>query len=155
MGIMKQVKVKQGCLIVKKCAASTQRKERFRMLIAFQFRVLVYPSPDKKNAFVAHCLELDVIGQGKSVEAAVGELLEVIEIQIENSKSQKVDPFFPAPKEIWETYQRAKETKRQLSPELMDRIIENANKQLGHRRPILDMVVPSQQIPDEMLTASV
>ena len=125
------------------------------MLLAFQFRVLVYPSPDKKNAFVAHCLELDVIGQGKSIEAAVSELLEVIEVQIRSSKTQNVEPFFPAPKEIWEKYQKAKKAKKQLPSELMERIIRDANKRLGNRLPALDMVIPSEQISDEILTASV
>ena len=155
MSIMKQIVIEQGYQVDKKCASSKQMKDRFKMLIAFQFRVLVYPSTDKKNAFVAHCLELDVMGQGKSVEAAVSELLEVIEVQIKNSKSQNVEPFFPAPKGIWEAYQKARESKRLLPPELIERIIRDANKRLGHRLPALDMVVPSEQIPDELLAASV
>ncbi len=149
---MRKATVKQGRPLEKKFKSMQGKK--FRMPIQFQFRVVIYPSNEKKNSFIAHCLELDVMGQGKSIEGAVSELLEIIEVQIENSKANKIEPFFPAPKEIWQIYQKARESKRQLPSELMERIITNANKRLGKHLPAIDIVVPSEQIPDEMLTVS-
>ena len=49
----------------------------------YMFRACVYPSSDEKGRFIAHCLELDVIGEGGSVEEAMNELLEAIDAQME------------------------------------------------------------------------
>jgi predicted RNase H-like HicB family nuclease len=50
---------------------------------SMSFRVCVYPAEFDPRYFTAHCLELDVIGQGKTLQAAVTQLLEAIDTQLE------------------------------------------------------------------------
>ena len=71
------------------------------------FRACVYPSPDINNLFVAHCLELDLIGEGSTPKDAIVELIQAIEIQIEACKSPS-QFFFPAPGGVWQKYKQAK-----------------------------------------------
>ncbi|RKY04567.1 MAG: hypothetical protein DRP66_11560, partial [Planctomycetota bacterium] len=69
------------------------------------FRACVYPSPDAKGLLVAHCLELDLIGEGATPQEAVVELKQAIELQIEACKSLS-QLFFPAPAYVWQKYKQ-------------------------------------------------
>jgi len=69
------------------------------------FRACVYPSEDIQGYFVAHCLELDVIGEGANPLDAIIELTKAIDIQLESCTTLS-QFFFPAPDEIWEKYER-------------------------------------------------
>jgi hypothetical protein len=114
---------------------------------AMSFRVCVYPDCDDPTMFIAHSLEVDVIGTGSSVQDALSELLEVIEVQLDSCDRTGAHVFFPAPNDVWELY-RSKDV-RKLSGELADRIIRDANKRLGHNVPSFDNIHASQDIPSE------
>ncbi len=114
------------------------------------FRICVYQS-EKKGYFIAHCLELDVLGEDKSVEGALDNLLEVIETQIESCQTYKAQFFFPAPDSIWQKYNKAKKAKRRISEELINRVIRNANKRLGHKMPKIGDIVGTKEVPQECL----
>ncbi|KKL81012.1 hypothetical protein LCGC14_1999040 [marine sediment metagenome] len=86
------------------------------------FRACIYLSPDVDGTFVAHCLELDLIGEGKTPKKAIVELLKVIETQIELCEKSSAQLFFPAPGSIWQKYMYAKKAGRKLPDELMQRI---------------------------------
>jgi hypothetical protein len=75
------------------------------------FRACVYPSPDAKGLLVAHCLELDLIGEGVTLQDAVVELKRAIELQIEACKSLS-QLFFPAPASVWQKYKQARNAGR-------------------------------------------
>jgi len=47
------------------------------------FLVLFYPSQDVKGRWVAHCLDLDIVGTGDDPEDAFAELLQALRMQIE------------------------------------------------------------------------
>ncbi len=117
------------------------------------FRACVYPS-EEEGRFVAHCLELDVFGEGASVEQAISELLEVIETQIESCQETGAQLQFFAPKKVWYKYQLARKANRSIAKELLDRIVRDANRRLGVDTPdILDNVVGVVGIPEEYLAA--
>ncbi len=119
------------------------------------FRVCVYPSPDEQGHYIAHCLELDVLGEGGSVEEAMSNLLEVIETQLESCQDNKAQLVYFAPSEVWKKYNIAKKSGRQIAGELIDRIIAQANQRLGHvASNIFDNVVGSNEIPGECLTTA-
>jgi predicted RNase H-like HicB family nuclease len=69
------------------------------------FRACVYPSEDIQGYFVAHCLELDVIGEGATPQDAIIELTKAIDIQLESCTTLS-QFFFPAPDEIWQRYEQ-------------------------------------------------
>ena len=116
------------------------------------FRICVYPSPDRKSQFVAHCLDLDVIGTGDSVQDALDLLLEMIEVQIESCDEHGAQLLFPAPAGIWRKYLAAQKAGRYLARELVERVFADANKRFGHRPPLLDNVMATSDIPLEYLS---
>ena len=60
-------------------------------------RVVVYK---EDGLWVAHSLEMDVIGCGTSPELAVEELKGNVEAQLSFAKFKKINPFRPAPESI-------------------------------------------------------
>ena len=119
---------------------------------ALSFRACVYPSPDQPGYYAAHCLELDVVGEGKSVEEAMSNLLEVIETQLESCQDNGAQLLYFAPNDVWQKYNAAKKAGRQIAGELIERIVRQANKRLGHAATnIFDNVVGSNDIPRECL----
>lgn len=109
------------------------------------FRTCLYPSSDRKG-FVAHCLELDLIGEGKTPQKALIELIEAIEIQIKACDSPSQFYFF-APEAIWQKYKKAQDAKRVI----MQRIVKNAFKQIATYGyvPNFDKVVATHAVPDQ------
>ena len=119
---------------------------------SMSFRACIYPSEEEKGHFVAHCLELDVFGEGTSVEQAILELLEVIETQIESCQETGAQLQFFAPKSVWHKYQLARKANRSIAKELLEHIVKDANRRLGVDAPgILDNVVGTAEIPKEYL----
>ena len=96
------------------------------------FRICIYRTEDLKNVYIAHCLDLDVKAHAETIEGAMDELLKVIETQIEMSEQFDADLLHPAPENIWDMYMSAKKAHRKLPAELINRIIRNANRRLGH-----------------------
>jgi predicted RNase H-like HicB family nuclease len=118
------------------------------------FRACVYPS-EEKGYFVAHCLELDIFGEGRSVEEAISELLEVIETQFESCQDTGAQFQFFAPSAVWHKYQSGKKANRTIAGELLDRIIRDANRRLGHiSLDMFDNVVGTKEVPAECLATT-
>lgn len=74
---------------------------------SLKLNVLVERQPDGK--FLAHCLELDLVAEGDSAQAACEEVLNIVDIQVrtclENDNLENL--FFPAPPEVWKKLGRA------------------------------------------------
>jgi len=66
-------------------------------------RVLIYREDDE---WIAHLLEMDLVGTGATPEKAQADLLKAIEAQLSFCFEQKTDPFFPAPKELFEAWEQ-------------------------------------------------
>ena len=129
---------------------------RQRISKSMSFRACVYPSGDEKGHFIAHCLELDVVGEGANVEDAVSELLEVIETQSESCRETGAQFQFFAPAEVWYKYRLAKKLNRRIAGELLERVVERANRRLGLHisSDIFDNIVGTKEIPGECLATA-
>jgi hypothetical protein len=67
-----------------------------------RIRAVLYP---EDGLWVAHALEMDLIGTGATETAAMRELRSNVEVQLSFAKQEKTNPFRPAPEEIqklWE-----------------------------------------------------
>ena len=75
--------------------------------LSLRLYVLVEQQPD--GAYLAHCLELDLVAEGGSSREACEELLNVVDVQIRTClrNDNLENLFFPAPKEVWEKLGRA------------------------------------------------
>ncbi len=105
-------------------------------------RACVYPSPEDSNTFIAHCLELDLIGIGNNVEDALSELFEVVETQLEVCDRTGAQLQYFAPDNVFRVYNESKKAGRSLPTELIERVIASANKRLGNAFPnLFDNVV--------------
>jgi predicted RNase H-like HicB family nuclease len=67
------------------------------------FNVLIKKEMD---LFVAHCLELDIVATGKTLDEAKGDLKDLIEAQVECAfANNNLDNLFrPAPSEAWREF---------------------------------------------------
>jgi len=111
-------------------------------------RACLYPSPDVQGLYVAHCLELDLIGEGKTPKEAMIELIEAIELQIEACEHFGSLFAFPAPPIVWLRYKQAKNAGRAI----MQRIVKQAQKeyaQKGNVVPEFDNVLATNTVPEE------
>ena len=63
----------------------------------------------EKNIFLAHCLDMDVVAQGKTTSEAISELKEAIITQMEHClENDMLDNLFrPAPKNYWDMFYRS------------------------------------------------
>ena len=70
--------------------------------LSLRFNVLIERQSD--GEYLAHCLELDLVAEGSSVDEACREITNLVDVQvrtcIENDNMENL--FFPAPKEAWE-----------------------------------------------------
>ena len=67
-----------------------------------RLRAVIYP---EDGMWVAHALEMDLIGTGATEAAALRELRSNVEAQLSLAKQEQANPFTPAPTEIqklWE-----------------------------------------------------
>jgi len=67
-----------------------------------RLRAVLY---QEDGLWVAHALEMDLIGTGATETAALRELRSNVEVQLSFAKQEKLNPFRPAPEEIqklWE-----------------------------------------------------
>jgi hypothetical protein len=71
-------------------------------------RTLVYAEDE---LFVAHALEMDILGYGESRETAVSELVKLLKNQITfaEAKGEKAMVFFPAPQDFFKRWESANE----------------------------------------------
>ncbi|MHC4696469.1 MAG: hypothetical protein ACYTFA_06990 [Planctomycetota bacterium] len=99
-----------------------------------QFPILIYPSEDSEGGeFTAHCLSMDLLADGDTVEGAVSELLESIEAALEAAQKHNANVFRRAPEEYWDKLARA----QALPTELAERIVFNSNKRRSPAVPPL------------------
>ncbi|MBM4026174.1 MAG: hypothetical protein FJ280_12325 [Planctomycetes bacterium] len=122
-----------------------------RLAMAMPYRICVYPSPDDPDLFIAHCLELDLIGVGGCVATALTELLENIDTQRDICRRTDAQFFHPAPPVIWQRYKAALKANRKICDELMERVIAQANRRLGHNAPTIDRVLATKKVPRQYL----
>ena len=96
--------------------------------IVIRFPIVVYPSElDDVGRFTAHCLNVDVVADDDTIEGAVLNLLELIEVKLDASEEFQADPFDRAPEKYWQLLGQA----QKLSPELIERIVRTANSRRG------------------------
>lgn len=74
----------------------------FTAMKMLRLRAVLYP---EDGLWVAHALEMDLIGTGATETAALRELRSNVEVQLSFAKQEQTNPFRPAPAEIqklWE-----------------------------------------------------
>jgi len=71
-----------------------------------QLRVLVYQEDEE---WIAHLLEMDLVGTGSSPEEAEAELAGAFEAQLSYCIQNKLNPFFPAPPEIFALWEQTQQ----------------------------------------------
>ena len=132
-----------------RCKRVVKQERRVKMAVQLpksaQFRACVYPSVDRKG-FVAHCLELDLIGEGKTPQKALVELIEAVEIQIKACDNPSQFYFF-APESVWHKYKQAQNAGRVI----LQRIVNNAFKQIATYGyvPNFEKVVATNTVPKQ------
>ena len=72
-------------------------------------QAVVYPHG---KWWIAHCLELDLVAEGKTAELALKDLIDISILQIKTAISNQdlMSVFRPAPPEIWAMFSRAKDS---------------------------------------------
>lgn len=112
------------------------------------FRACLYQSQDVLGVFVAHCLELDLIGEGTSPEKAIVELIQAMEIQIENCDNFS-QFLFPAPASVWKRYKDSINAGRVV----LARIVEKALHELPDLTyiPNFETIAATSAIPREYI----
>jgi len=91
----------------------------------FDFRGLVYAAPDSDD-YVAHCLELDLVEYGASVEEALTNLVEVVAAHLNYALEHSLENalFNPAPKKYWDAY---------YAYSMLDAVDRSRRDELEHR----------------------
>lgn len=81
---------------------------------SLRFSAIVEKRPNE--AYLAHCLELDLVAEGSTLEEACDSLINVIDVQIRTciANDNLENLYFPAPPEAWSELLRKKQcvTKR-------------------------------------------
>jgi len=115
---------------------------------ALPIRVVVYPSEDTPGQLIAHCLELDLVGENKTLEGAVLELFENIALQVVACTENEARLYFPAPQSIAEKYLQAKEKGTKIPDEMIQRIVKRIT---GNEQ--IDTIVATKQVKEDCLLA--
>jgi predicted RNase H-like HicB family nuclease len=71
--------------------------------------VVFFPAPDVPGEWVAHCLPIDVVSQGHSLEHAGEMIQEAVALCVLMDAKDGVDPLVvrrPAPPEYWEMFDK-------------------------------------------------
>jgi hypothetical protein len=110
------------------------------------FRACVYPSEDIPGYYVAHCLELDLIGEGPTPLKAIIELTQAIDIQVKSCTNLS-QFFFPAPDDIWQQYEK------NAGRVILGRIVKRALAATSSARysPRFEKVVATASVPKQYI----
>ena len=73
-------------------------------MVTLRLRVVLYR---EDGLWVAHALEMDLIGTGATETAALRELRSNVDAQLSFAKQEKANPFRPAPAEILKLWEDA------------------------------------------------
>lgn len=111
-------------------------------------RIVVYPSENTPGYLIAHCLELDLVGENKTLEGAVLELIENIAAQVAACMENEARLYFPAPQSVAEKYLRAKEKGTKIPDEMIKRIMKRI---IGNEQ--IDTIVATKQVKEDYLLA--
>ena len=86
-----------------------------RQELRISLRAVVYPHGEW---WIAHCLELDVVAEGRDRKTAIQDLMDLCATQIETAidTGNLESVFRPAPPEIWATFSRAVDTQVKKRP---------------------------------------
>ena len=76
--------------------------------LSINLSAIVY---SEKAEWIAHCLELDIVAEGKSAEDALQSLISLCDLQIETAleEGDLESIFRPAPPEFWKMFATGKE----------------------------------------------
>ena len=76
-----------------------------------ELRIIAYR---EDSVWLAHCLELDIVAEGKSSKRAVKDLIDLCLLQIKTAIDENDLPSIirPAPAEIWAMFFSARKKKR-------------------------------------------
>jgi hypothetical protein len=79
--------------------------------LQIELRVVTYR---EDGVWLAHCLELDIVAEGKSSRKAVKDVIDLCVLQIKTAIEENDLPSVirPAPPEIWTMFYSAKKKKR-------------------------------------------
>jgi predicted RNase H-like HicB family nuclease len=116
--------------------------------------VLVTPAKDLPNQWVAHCLNIDVVTQGDSIQHAFAMAREAVLQVVADDISQGLDPFSrpSAPEQCWEQVTQTIrhgvpfetiQDERQVSAAVGQLLVAVQRK---HTAPEIDMIPPAWQI---------
>jgi hypothetical protein len=88
----------------------TMAKTRSKPTIRIPLRAVTYRHD---RWWIAHCLELDLVAEGKTPREAIKDLVELACTQIEAAidEGDLESVFRPAPAEIWATFSKAADTR--------------------------------------------
>jgi hypothetical protein len=106
--------------------------------LKIDLRALVYREGD---VWLAHCLEMDIVAEGKTCEAASSDLVDLCDLQIkvalEEGDLQSV--FRPAPSEYWKMFFMSAGTPQSALSEAVAKKVKGITSQGGqvHVEPIL------------------
>jgi predicted RNase H-like HicB family nuclease len=83
--------------------------KRLVELFDISLRVVFYRDDSR---WIAHCLEFDLLGDGRTKENALESLAAAIDLQLEESfkHNNPSNLFSPAPSEAWEMFALGKDT---------------------------------------------
>jgi predicted RNase H-like HicB family nuclease len=128
--------------------------------------VLVTPAADLPGQWVAHCLQLDLMSQGESIEHAFKMICEACELAMNSDLEDDLDPFDrePAPDDAWEPYYRIMKNAVPLSrvpPErrskvkaIAGEIVATIHVKSEHVDPMLNLVPAWQHLADREIARS-
>lgn len=122
--------------------------KNFKIPKSMLFRACLYPSPDIEGHYVAHCLELDLIGEGDDPIAAITELIQAIELQIENCED--ISQFlFPAPGSVWKKYKDSINAGRVVLQRIVEQAVQSI-PQLSYK-PYFENFAATSTVPHEYI----
>jgi predicted RNase H-like HicB family nuclease len=128
--------------------------------------VLVTPAADLPGQWVAHCLQLDIMSQGDSIDHAFRMICEACDLAMNSDLEDELDPFDrePAPDEDWEPYYRIMKNGVTLStvpPErrhkvraVAGEIIAVLHRKSEHVDPLLNLTPAWQHLADREIARS-
>jgi hypothetical protein len=115
--------------------------------IQCQLRVVIYPAPDIKGQWIAHCLETDIVTQGDSADHAYEMIVEAVKdiARFNLDHGRLPFKFTPAPKEVWDLVGDSQATGISANIEVSSRKMKRKEPMLPDAYPIY--VYLSQQAP--------
>lgn len=103
--------------------------------ISHRFNFFAFPAPDVGGAWVAHCLELDLVAQGTDPDHAIRMLVEAMHMVATSQRQWPPFPVRQAPDEAW--------VAQSMAP-IVGHIDVTVRYHFEGARPVLDTIAPAQ-----------